>query len=66
MKEHMENRVRKSIGDAVQKLTDISAVGEVAHAQRAGEPMPSTEKLKIFVEKRPANYFPGIFWINKF
>ena len=42
MKELSENRIRKSIGDAVQKLTDISAVGEVAHAQRAGEPMPST------------------------
>lgn len=61
MKEHMENRVRKSIGDAVQKLTDISSVGEVAHAQRAGEPMPSTEKLKIFVEKVRQIIFPGYF-----
>ena len=61
MKERSENRIRKSIGDAVQKLTDISAVGEVAHAQRAGEPMPSTEKLKIFVDKVRQIIFPGYF-----
>ncbi|MCK9413332.1 MAG: serine acetyltransferase [Prolixibacteraceae bacterium] len=61
MKEHMESKIRKSIGDAVQQLTDISAVGEVAHAQRAGEPMPSTEKLKIFVDKVRQIIFPGYF-----
>lgn len=61
MNERRENKIRKSIGDAVNKLTDISAVGEVTHAQRAGEPMPSTEKLKIFVEKVRQIIFPGYF-----
>ncbi|HEY5510525.1 MAG TPA: serine acetyltransferase [Prolixibacteraceae bacterium] len=61
MKERKENKIRKSIGDAVIKLTDISSVGEVTHAQRAGEPMPSTEKLKIFVEKVRQIIFPGYF-----
>jgi serine O-acetyltransferase len=61
MKEHEENRIRKSIGDAVIWLTDISSVGEVTHAQRAGEPMPSTEKLKIIVEKVRQIIFPGYF-----
>lgn len=61
MNERRENKIRKSIGDAVVKLTDISAVGEVTHAQRAGEPMPSTEKLKTFVEKVRQIIFPGYF-----
>lgn len=61
MKEHSENKIRKSIGEAVYKLTDISSVGEVTHAQRAGEPMPSTEKLKILVEKVRQIIFPGYF-----
>jgi serine O-acetyltransferase len=61
MKEHTEIKIRESIGDAVHKLTDISSVGEVAHAQRAGEPMPSTEKLKIFVDKVRQIIFPGYF-----
>lgn len=61
MNERRENKIRKSIGDAVIKLTDISSVGEVTHAQRAGEPMPSTEKLKIFVEKVRQIIFPGYF-----
>ena len=61
MKEHIENKIRESIGEAVSKLTDISPVGEVTHAQRAGEPMPSTEKLKILVEKVRQILFPGYF-----
>ena len=61
MKEHTENEIRESIGDAVLKLTDISSVGEVSHAQRAGEPMPSTDKLKTFVEKVRQIIFPGYF-----
>lgn len=61
MKEHTEKKLRKSIGDAVFKLTDISSIGEVSHAQRAGEPMPSTEKLKIFVDKVRQIIFPGYF-----
>ena len=61
MLEHSENKIRKSIGEAVFKLIDISSVGEVRHAQRAGEPMPSTEKLKIFVEKVRQIIFPGYF-----
>jgi len=61
MKEREENRIRKSINDAVIRLTDISSVGEVTHAQRVGEPMPSTEKLKIIVEKVRQIIFPGYF-----
>ena len=61
MKEHTENKIRESIGEAVFQLTDISSVSEVTHAQRAGEPMPSTEKLKLFVEKVRQIIFPGYF-----
>ncbi len=61
MKEHTENLIRKSIAEAVLKLTDVSSVGEITHAQRAGEPMPSTDKLKIFVEKVRQIIFPGYF-----
>ena len=61
MKEHTERNIQESIGHAVQILTDISSVGEVAHAQRAGEPMPSTDKLKSFVEKVRQIIFPGYF-----
>lgn len=61
MKEHTENKIRESIGDAVSQLTNISSVSEVTHAQRAGEPMPSTEKLKLFVEKVRQIIFPGYF-----
>jgi len=61
MKEHTERKIRNSIGNAVQRLMDISEVGEVTHAQRAGEPMPSTEKLKIFVDKVRQIIFPGYF-----
>ncbi|HWS00936.1 MAG TPA: hypothetical protein VN249_10000 [Prolixibacteraceae bacterium] len=61
MQEHLENKIRKSIGEAVLQLTHISSVGEVTHAQRAGEPMPSTEKLKLFVEKVRQIIFPGYF-----
>ncbi len=61
MKEHTETGIRQSIGEAVQKLTDLSSIAEVSHAQRAGEPMPSTEKLKIFVEKVRQIIFPGYF-----
>jgi serine O-acetyltransferase len=59
--ENMENKISKEIGVAVRKLTDISSVGEVTHAQRAGEPMPSTDKLKIFVDKVRQIIFPGYF-----
>jgi serine O-acetyltransferase len=61
MNEHAEFNISETIGHAVQKLTDISSVGEVAHAQRAGEPMPSIDKLKIFVEKVRQIIFPGYF-----
>lgn len=61
MNEHGEFNISETIGRAVQKLTDISSVGEVSHAQRAGEPMPSTDKLKIFVEKVRQIIFPGYF-----
>ena len=61
MKEHTEKKIRKSIGDAVSKLTNITSIGEVSHAQRAGEPMPSTDKLKVFVEKVRQIIFPGYF-----
>jgi len=61
MEEYSANKIRESIGDAILTLTDISSVGEVSHAQRAGEPMPSTEKLKIFVEKVRQIIFPGYF-----
>ena len=61
MKKHTENKIRESVGNAVLKLTDISSLGEVSHAQRVGEPMPSTEKLKIFVEKVRQIIFPGYF-----
>jgi len=61
MKEHTERKIRAAIGHAVQRLTDISSVGEVTHAQRVGEPMPSTEKLKLFVEKVRQIIFPGYF-----
>jgi serine O-acetyltransferase len=55
------DKIRESIGEAVHKLTDISSVGEVTHAQRAGEPMPSTDQLKIFVDKVRQIIFPGYF-----
>lgn len=61
MKEHTERKIRTSIGNAVLKLTNISGVGEVTHAQRAGEPMPSTDKLRIFVDKVRQIIFPGYF-----
>ena len=61
MKEHTVKKIRESIGEAVLRLSDISRIGEVTHAQRAGEPMPSTEKLKTFVEKVRQIIFPGYF-----
>lgn len=61
MKILSKNKIRESVGSAILKLTDISTVGEVSHAQRAGEPMPSTEKLKVFVEKVRQIIFPGYF-----
>ena len=61
MKEHTEKKIRSSIENAVSKLTDVSTVGDVTHAQRAGEPMPSTDKLKVFVEKVRQIIFPGYF-----
>lgn len=61
MKKNLENKIRESVGNAVLKLTNISSLGEGSHAQRAGEPMPSTEKLKIFVEKVRQIIFPGYF-----
>lgn len=61
MKEHTEDIIRVSIGEAVQQLADISSIGEGSHAQRAGEPMPSTDKLKVFVEKVRQIIFPGYF-----
>ncbi len=61
MEEQAINRIRESIGESVLKLSDISVKGEVTHAQRAGEPMPSTDKLKIFVEKVRQIIFPGYF-----
>ena len=61
MKEHTVKKIRASIGEAVMRLSDLSKIGEVTHAQRAGEPMPSTEKLKTFVEKVRQIIFPGYF-----
>jgi serine O-acetyltransferase len=61
MKEHTVKKIRESIGEAVLRLSDLSKIGEVTHAQRAGEPMPSTEKLKTFVEKVRQIIFPGYF-----
>jgi serine O-acetyltransferase len=61
MKEHTIKKIRESIGEAVLKLSDISRIGEVTHSQRAGEPMPSTDKLKTFVEKVRQIIFPGYF-----
>ncbi|MCE1198499.1 MAG: serine acetyltransferase [Marinilabiliales bacterium] len=61
MQEHTQWNISESIGKAVQQLTDLPVVGEVAHAQRAGEPMPSVEKLRVLVEKVRQIIFPGYF-----
>ena len=61
MKKNLENKIRESVGNAVLQLTNISSLGEGTHSQRTGEPMPSTEKLKIFVEKVRQIIFPGYF-----
>ena len=61
MKKNLENKIRESVSNAVLQLTNISSLGEGSHSQRAGEPMPSTEKLKIFVEKVRQIIFPGYF-----
>ena len=66
MNDYAVKKIRESISDAVLNLSDISRIGEVTHAQRAGEPMPSTEKLKILVDKVRQIIFPGYFGPNNF
>jgi serine O-acetyltransferase len=61
----MENRENEKSGfwtdSAVRSLIDAKAFDMMCHKHRSGELMPSTDKLRIIVEKIRQIVFPGYF-----
>ncbi len=61
----MENRNEEKIGEwsisAVKSLVDTSSFDILCHKHRIGEPMLSSDKLKMIVDRMRQIIFPGYF-----
>jgi serine O-acetyltransferase len=60
----MKNKMNKQFGawtETVESLVDAKSFDILCHKHRTGESMPSTEKLRIIVEKIRQIVFPGYF-----
>ena len=61
----MKNKGEEQIGEwtdsAVRSLVDVRSFDILSHKHRTGESMPSTEKLRVIVEKIRQIVFPGYF-----
>jgi serine O-acetyltransferase len=56
-----EREISDRLWETVEKLSDKSSYGSLCHEHRMGEPMPSGEKLNLFVSKVREILFPGYF-----
>ena len=61
MKNKEEDQLVEWTHSAVQSLVDARSFDILSHKHRAGESMPSAEKLRIIVEKIRQIIFPGYF-----
>lgn len=61
MKNMADTQLIESTEAAVKSLVDERSFDILSHKHRTGEIMPSTEKLRIFVEKVRQIVFPGYF-----
>lgn len=61
MNDNTEQQAGSWTNSAVRSLVDASSFDILCHRHRTGESMPSTEKLRVIVEKVRQIIFPGYF-----
>lgn len=61
MGNYKNDLIQEWVTSSVRCLADATVNEKVCHHHRAGEPMPSTEKLKTIVDKIRQIIFPGYF-----